>query len=295
MKVLVTGATGFVGRSVCRQLLADGREVVALSRGRHGKAPAGVTHVTGDVTDGTGLPEALSGVDAIIHLVGIIRERRGMTFREVHVEGTRNVLLAAEAAGVTRFVQMSALGAGSGSGSAYHESKAEAEQLVRKSGLGWTILRPSLIFGKGDDFFGGTLRQLVTLPPVVPVVGSGSYLFRPVAVEDVALAAARAPRLPETIGREFALTGPDECSLRELLLLVRETLGLRKPLLNVPLPLMRLGVALFRVLPNPPVTKDEFLMLLAGNTADPAPAGEAFGLQPTRLRERLPGILAAAR
>lgn len=294
MKVLVTGATGFVGRSVCRQLLADGREVVALSRGLHGEAPAGVTHAIGDVTDGTGLAEAFSGVDAVIHLVGIIRERRGVTFRQVHVEGTRNVLRAAEAAGVSRFVQMSALGAGSGSGSAYHESKAEAEQLVRESGLGWTILRPSLMFGKGDDFFGGTLRQLVTLPPVVPVVGSGAYLFRPVAVEDVALAAARAPRLPETIGREFALTGPDEFSLRELLLLVRETLGLRKPLLNIPLPLMRLGVALFRVLPNPPVTKDEFLMLLAGNTADPAPAREAFGLELTRLRDRLPEILEAA-
>lgn len=294
MKVLVTGASGFVGTRICEQLVTAGHEAVGLSRSSTAQMPRGVTSVQGDVVSGTGLAEAFAGVDAVIHLVGIIRERGDATFERVHVQGTRNALAAAEAAGVRRFVHMSALGAGSGSGSAYHASKAQAEELVRASGLEWTIMRPSLIFGVGDDFFAGTLRQLVTLPPLIPVVGTGEYLFRPVWVGDVAAAFIRALERPATIGQVFELVGPQEYTLRELLLLVRDAFQLRKPLVNVPLPLMRLGVALFGLLPNPPITHDLYLMLLAGNTGEPAPAVAAFELELTGLPGRLQEVLGIA-
>lgn len=296
MRVLVTGATGFVGGHVVKHLLDAGMQVTTFGRlQRSTELPATVASLQGDVVTSEGLAAAMSGVDAVVHLVGIIRERGGATFERVHVEGTRNVLAAAARAGVPRLVHMSALGAGVGSSSGYHRSKAAAEELVRSSAAAWTIMRPSLIFGVGDAFFGGTLRNLVTQPPVIPVVGSGEYPFSPVWIDDVATAFVRALERPTTVGGSFDLVGPREYTLRELLVLVRETLGLNKPLVNIPLPLMRVGVALFRLLPNPPITRDELIMLLAGNTGDPRPAVEAFGLELAALEEHLATILSNRR
>lgn len=288
MNVLVTGATGFVGRHIVEQLAAEGHQVTSLSR-----TASGSGQVRGDVTSGAGLAEAIQGMDAVIHLVGIIREQGGRTFTDVHVQGTRSVLNAMNKAGVSRLIHMSALGAATEAASTYHQTKAQAEQLVEQSGLDWTILRPSLIFGIGDEFFGNVLRDLVRLPPVIPVVGTGAYPFRPVAIEDVSTAFSRALELPETSGRSLDLVGPREYTLRELLELVRSELGSRKPFLNVPLPLMRLAATLFRLLPNPPITRDQLLMLLAGNTGEPEPARSVFGLALTGLEERLGAILAA--
>lgn len=291
MRVLVTGATGYVGGYVSRRLLAKGHEVVGLARRAAAQAPAGTRGATGDVSTGEGLAAAMHGVDAVIHLVGIIAERRGATFENVHVAGTRNVLAAAAAAGVSRFVHMSAIGANPEAESGYQRTKGAAEELVRASGLDWTIMRPSLVFGVGDAFFGQTLKQLVTLPPVIPVVGTGEYPFRPVWVEDVATAFLRALSQGATVGRSLDLTGPTEFTLKELLVMIRDLLRPGKPLLNVPLPLMRLGVQLFRALPNPPITRDQLLMLLAGNTGEPEPAASLLRLSLGRLEDHLPEVL----
>lgn len=292
MRVLVTGASGFVGGHVCRRLLAEGWQVTGLSR-TGGDLPAGVAAARGDVATGEGLASAMAGVDAVVHLVGIIREQGAATFQRVHVDGTRNVLAAAREAGVRRYVHMSALGAELGSSSGYHRSKAQAEELVRASDLTWTIMRPSLILGVGDGFFSGTLRQLVVLPPVVPVVGDGSFPFRPIWIGDVATAFARALTLPAAERRTFELLGPREYTLRELQAQVRDLLRPNKPLVSVPLPLMRLGVVVFRLLPNPPITRDEFLMLKKGNTGDPWPAVGALGLELEAIEKRLPEVLTA--
>ena len=291
MRVLVTGATGYIGGYVSRRLLAEGHEVVGLARRAAAQGPAGTRSATGDVSTGEGLAAAMRGVDAVIHLVGIIAEQRGATFENVHVDGTRNVLAAAAAAGVSRFVHMSAIGAHPQAESGYQRTKGAAEELVRASGLDWTIMRPSLVFGVGDAFFGQTLKQLVTLPPVVPVVGTGEYPFRPVWVEDVATAFVRALSQGAAVGRSLDLTGPTEYSLRELLVMIRDLLRPGKPLVNVPLPLMRLGAQLFRVLPNPPITRDQLLMLLAGNTGEPEPAASLLGLALGRLEDHLPEVL----
>lgn len=291
MRVLVTGATGYVGGYVSRRLLAEGHEVVGLARRAAAQAPAGTRGATGDVSTGEGLAAAMHGVDAVIHLVGIIAERRGATFENVHVAGTRNVLAAAAAAGVSRFVHMSAIGANPEAESGYQRTKGAAEELVRASGLDWTIMRPSLVFGVGDAFFGQTLKQLVTLPPVIPVVGTGEYPFRPVWVEDVAAAFVRALNQGAAVGRSLDLTGPTEFTLKELLVMIRDLLRPGKPLLNVPLPLMRLGVQLFRALPNPPITRDQLLMLLAGNKGEPEPAASLLGLSLGRLEDHLPEVL----
>lgn len=295
MKVLIVGGSGYVGTHLARHLLEQGHQVTVASR--RGEGPlAGVRYVMADAAKDEGLLEAAQGQEALIYLVGIIRERGGQTFRQAHVEGVRHSLAAARAAGIRRFVQMSALGTARGTGSRYYETKAEGEELVQASGLDWTILRPSLIFGQGDEFFGGILKGLVTAPiPFIPQIGDGSFVFRPVWVGDVALAFEQALRRPHTLHRSYNLVGPKEYTFRELLLLVRDTLGSRKPLLPIPLALMDWVVPLISPLPFSPITLDQYVQLKMGNTADPVYMRNAFSLVERSLEVELPGILTAKR
>lgn len=305
MRVLVTGASGFIGGHLTAWLRERGHRVVGLSRhggsgsaGGSGAGPGGAgrgvgvtVSARGDVVTGAGLWEAARGADAVIHLVGVIRERRGATFEQVHVQGTRNAVEAARAAGAERFVHMSALGAAPGSRSGYLRSKAAAEAIVRDSGLAWTVLRPSLVFGPGDDFFGRVLADLVRRPPLIPQVGDGRFPFRPVWVGDVVRAFGGALERPATVGRTYEVVGPTEYTFRELLELVRGALGLRKPIVPVPLAVMHLSLPLFALLPEPPITRDQLLMLLAGNTGDPTEAQAAFDLPLEALPDHLAEVL----
>ena len=288
-RVLVTGATGFVGQAVVAELLKQGHHVFAGSR--EGNGLPGTSGVKLDVTDAKSVQAAAkqSQPTAVIHLVGIIAEKGAQTFGSVHVEGTRHVLAAVPAG--ARYVHMSALGADPASKSGYSASKGQAEQLVRASGLEYTIFEPSLIFGPGDDFFGRVLKNLVSQAPIVPQIGDGHFPFRPVSIQDVAAAFVGALSRPETVGQTYELTGPVEYSFRELLQLELKALGKQKPIVPVPLPLMNLAVPLMNLLPNPPITKDQYAMLLEGNTGDPGPAQRAFDLPMLNLAEELPKLL----
>lgn len=305
-RVLVTGASGFVGQAIVRELGGRGYEVFAGSRS--GKGVRGGIGIRLDVTDEKSVRQALRDVQpqAVIHLVGIIAEKGKQSFEQVHIEGTRHVLTALrdydngrlkahegdemERPKPTRYLHMSALGADILSPSAYSWSKGEAEGLVRLSGLPWTIFRPSLIFGVGDDFFGGVLKGLASAP-AVPQIGDGSFLFRPVSVEDVALAFAGALTQPETTGQIYALTGPDEFTFHQLLELEISALGKEKPIVSVPLKLMDAAVPVMNKLPFAPITADQYAMLKAGNTAPNEPARSTFGLPMYRLQDRLRAIV----
>lgn len=289
MRILVTGASGFVGKAVVAELIHRGHQVWAGSR--RGEAGPGVHGVTLDVADPGSVQRAvgLADPEVVVHLVGIIAQKGEQTFERVHVEGTRHVLAATPRG--ARYVHMSALGAREDSASRYSSSKARAEALVRASGLRWTIFQPSLIFGPGDDFFGRVLRELVSAGPVVPQIGDGSFPFRPVSVQDVAQAFAGAAGSEVGTGQTFALTGPEEFTFRQLLTLELQALGKRKPVLPVPLALMNLAVPLMQLLPQPPITRDQYAMLKEGNTAPNEPARTVFALPMLRLQEQLPGIV----
>ncbi|GAB5601874.1 NADH dehydrogenase [Thermus arciformis] len=261
MRVFVVGGTGFVGQEVVRALLKRGHTPLVLAR-RSRPLPEGAVLVEGDIAKEA--PD-LQGAEAAIYLAGLIREGE-QTFQAVHVEGVRNLLRAMERAGVGRLLHMSALGARPDAPSRYHRTKAEGEALVRQSGLSHAIFRPSLIFGPGDGFFGGVLRGLVCAPlPFVPLIGDGSFPFRPVYVGDVAEAFVEA--LERGLEGTYDLVGPKEYTFRELLLLVMEALGRKKPFLPLPLWLMDRLVPLLSLLPFSPLTLDQYLMLKEGNTA----------------------------
>jgi uncharacterized protein YbjT (DUF2867 family) len=298
LNILLIGGTGYVGSHLTRTLLARGHAVYTLSRkarptGRVRDVGQGARHVRGNAATGEGLEEAVQGMDAVVYLVALIRERGGQTFQGTIVDGVRHTIAAMRKAGVGRLLHMSALGAARGTGSRYLEAKAEAEEWVRGSGLEWTIFRPSLIFGEGDEFFGGVLRGLITAPlPFIPQIGDGHFPFRPVWVGDVAEAFAQALEKPQTIGQAYELVGPREYSFRQLLLLMQQALGSRKPILPIPLFLMDLLVPLVSPLPFAPITLDQYRMLKAGNTADPGPMQAVFALEGRSLEAELPAILA---
>jgi NADH dehydrogenase len=292
MRVFITGGTGFVGREVVRQLLAAGHEPVCLVRpGSEGKLPTRqrleIRH--GDVTEPASLDGALRGCQAVIHLVGIIREfpERGVTFDRLHRQATANLVAAAEAQQVMRFLHMSSNGVGEKAATGYYRSKWQAEQILRGSGLGWTIFRPSVIFGAEDDFC-NRLAELVRRLPVVPVIGDGRYLIAPVAVEDVAAGFVAALATPASEGRIYSVCGLESYSFDELLNQIGRALGRsRVSKAHHPLFLAKPLVASLQFLPGFPLTSDQLTMLVAGNVCDPQPWMADFAIQPRPFAETI--------
>ncbi len=296
MKVFLTGSTGFVGHEVLKQLLEAGHSVRCLVRpGSEKKLPSHpqLEIRSGDATDPASLGGALEGCEAAIHLVGIIRElpARGITFAKLHVEATRNLLEAAHAQGVRRFLHMSANGSRENAVSAYHQTKWQAEELVRASTLDWTIFRPSLIFGAGGEFV-TMIASLIRKLPVVPVFGDGRYRMTPVAVEDVAKGFVAALQQPESAGQAYHCGGSKSYSYDEMLDAFGQALGKGKVCkIHQPLFLMKPLVSLLESVPAFPITSSQLTMLLEGNECDPKPWSDAFGLDPISLEEGLQRIL----
>ena len=296
--ILVTGGTGFVGPKIVHKLRTDGQDVRCLvrdrSRGRE-VAAWGAELVEGDVTDRASLDRAAAGCDVVIHLVAILVGPRE-DFERVMEQGTRNVVDAAEAAGVRRFVLMSALGVSDETRDLvpYYRAKWEMERAVRESGLEHVILRPSFVLGPE----GGVLDQLTKLArlaPVTPIVGSGKRRLQPIWVDDVAAYFAAAVDEPAAANRTFELGGPDAVTWNEFWERLKRSRGIRRPSVHVPTSILRVQATVFERLPNPPVTRDQLTMLEAGdNVVADASAVETFKLPLVPLDEQLRRAAAAS-
>lgn len=279
--VAVVGGTGFLGRHVVAALAAAGFEPRALSRrnGFDALAPD---------------PEALRGCVAVVNLAGIKREQGRQTFEAVHVELPRRLAAAMKVAGIRRLVHVSVVAAREAPDLPYHHSKWRGEGAVRESGLDWTLLRPGVIYGEGDDLL-SHLLLMIRAAPVFPVVNDGSAPMMPVDARDVARAVAAAVERPESVGREYAVVGPDRMTLRDVVARVAEAEGLPISIRGMPAGLMRIPVALMEATMRQPLsTRAQLAMLVEGLAGDPEPARRDLGVDPApfaaeRLRPLVEG------
>lgn len=267
----------------------------------------------GDVRDRPSLAAAFVGCRAVVHLVAVIRERVGATFNAVNRDGTVNTVEAAANSGIERIVHVSALGAGPAA-PRYLHSKWAGEEAVRTGPVPYVVFRPSFIVGAGGGFaaqvadlvrlgpwypikqltgWEGPLANVAAVTPIVPVMGSGRYRSMPVEIDDVMKAVLGALVRDDVLGRTFEIGGPDVVTFDELLDAVGTTLRLRRRRAHLPLPVARILTAAMRILPNPPITRDELDALLLDNVCDNTEVVRAFGLALTPLSAALHKALIA--
>ena len=292
MIALVTGSTGFLGREVVKALLsqdieAQDVEVRCLVR-THGREEIfGGRQVDiryGGIGDPATLRAACRDVDALVHLVAIIREKGDdTTFDRVNHMGTRNVVEAAREEGVKRFIHVSAIGARDDPAYPYLYSKWQGEQAVINGGIPYTIIRPSLLFGDGDEFI-NSLAGLVRAFPIVPVAGSGRNRFQPIAVDEVARCVAESIGREDLADRTVEVGGPEHLSYNDMIDIICRTYRVRRLRLHIPLPVMRMMVRLMEVvLPKPPATTEQLRMVSLPNVTEPDAVENVYGFKPRPL------------
>ena len=291
MTILVTGATGFVGQAIVRELRVQGRDVRALVRepSRASRLENwSVELATGDVTDAASVAAAARGCSHVVHLVAIPRGSKA-DFEQTMSLGTQNVIAAAKAAEVERFVLMSALGTSEETKGLvpYFTAKWQMEQDVATSGLEHVIFRPSFVFGSGGGVLPTFIRQ-VRYSPVVTVLGPGTTRLQPIWLDDVAAYFARAIDLPGAANRTFELGGPEQVSWDELYARIATLLGKRRVFVHVPFAVARAGARLTEWIPGSPVAADQVRMLEAGdNVVAGDEAAETFALELVSLDEQI--------
>ncbi|MDL5032483.1 complex I NDUFA9 subunit family protein [Pelomonas sp. APW6] len=297
-RLLILGGTGFVGRALCRQLVAAGygRITVPTRRPAHGKSLSvlpGVTVLQADVHDDATLARLVEAADVVVNLIAILQGSEA-AFEAAHVRWPQRLVRACEAAegesGRRRILHVSALGVSEDAPSRYLRSKARGEAVIRAAGLPWHIVRPSVIFGAEDRFL-NLFADLQRVFPLVPLAGADAR-FQPVWVEDVALALRRLIELPGTAGRVYEAAGPEERRLRELVHLAGECLSQPRPILPLPAPLAWLQAVFMECLPGEPLmSRDNLDSMRVPNVAsDQLPGLHELGIAPRSVR----GVLAAA-
>ena len=289
MRIAITGGTGFVGRNIARALCNDGHEVVLIARGNDctdstvQQLPGARFYRTG-LDDMNKLAQAFAGCDAVAHCAGINREIGSETFHRVHVGGTRNVVQAARQAGAQKIVLISFLRARAVCGSAYHESKWAAEEIVRGCGLDYTVFKCGVIYGKGDHMLDHLSHAFHTFP-LFAFVGFKDKPIRPNAVEDVARI-VKASLVEGALSRQtVAVLGPEQLTLREAVRRVARVVG-RRPLM-FPMPVWfhyLLGWCVEKIMTVPLVSVAQVRMLAEG-LAEPYPPCETL---PLELAPRIP-------
>jgi uncharacterized protein YbjT (DUF2867 family) len=290
--ILVTGASGFVGGHVVHALRGQGRDVRALVRDP-GKADklAGwdVELARGDMTDPASLRSAVAGADVVVHLVAI-RQGKDEEFEQIMVQGTSDLVAAANETGVRRFVLMSALGTGEDTQDLvpYYRGKWEMEQAVKASGLEHVIFRPSFVFARDGGIL-STFRKLARVAPVTPIIGSGKQRIQPIWADDVGAYFAESIDKPEAANRTFEIGGPDAVTWNEFWARLKRVLGLRRPSMHVPVGLMKVNALVTERLPgNIPLTRDLLKMLEhVDNVVTNDDAVSTFGLPLVPLDEQL--------
>ncbi len=300
--VSVFGGTGFLGRRLVRRLAAEGATVrVAVrhpERARSVLGAAGLNRVTvlcADLRDQAAVAAAVAGADAVVPAVSASVETGGVPFEAGHEQGAKTLAQESAAAGVTRFVLVSGIGADPESSSPYIRARGRGELVVQQAFPHVTIVRPGAMFGPGDALF-GTLADIARLLPLLPLIGGGRTRLQPVYVEDVAEAIARVLDDPGTAGRTYELAGPGMYTLRELVQITLRLIGKRRLLVPVPFALAEVQARLFELLPSPPLTTGQVDLLKADSVASGAlPGFRELDIQPKAVEEVVPTYIGRSR
>lgn len=287
--ILVTGATGFVGRHVVRRL----KDRPARAMVRVGSSPRfarTVEVVEADLTRPESLAPALTGVRTLIHtaaITGNVKEPYRGAYDAINREGTENLMAAAQRAGVERLVVMSGLGTKPAPQGSYMATRHGSEEAVRRSGITYVILQPSVLFGDGAPFV-ESLANLARLSPLVPVLGGGDLRFQPLWIEDLVRCLILATENHDLDNRTLALGGAEYVTLREIQQTIGQTLGKRRLLVPLPLPVARLQAGLMTaLLPRPPLTPAVLDLFSFENATALDAVEKAFGFRPRGFREHL--------
>jgi uncharacterized protein YbjT (DUF2867 family) len=286
--ILITGATGYIGRHLVARLVENGerpRVLVRDPRRAAGILPADkVEFVQGDTTNPTSLEAAVQGIDTIVHTAFITADHKqsaGNQYEETNVQGTANLIKAAKAAGVRRIIEISGLGTKPDKPGSYMQGRFLAEKMLKESGLDWTIIQPSVLFGKDAPFIKG-LADLIRSSPVVPLIGGGKVMFQPIYVEDVVTVIIKVLDDPaRTNSKTYTIGGPAYYSFTQVIDALMH--AMHKTRIKVPAPssLVGLGSAVMEmVLPKPPLTKAAMTLFSFDNTTDLNSVERDFGFTP---------------
>jgi NADH dehydrogenase len=292
--ITVFGGTGFLGRAIVHRLLEAGARVRVAARSPRFPPPAefeeSLEECQADIRNPDAVARAVHGADGVVNAVSLYAERADLTFQDIHVEGAGVLARGVRDAGVERLVHVSGIGVDEDSSSAYVRARARGERRVREICPEAVVLRPSVLFGPGDAFL-AALRS-VTLAPLVPLFGKGGTRLQPVFVDDVARAVERSLEDPAAPGRIFELGGAEVLTYREAVKAVLAHLGRRRLLLPVPFPAWRVLAGAASVLPGPPLTRDQVVLMQSDNmVSGELPTFADLGLEPTGFRSALPDCL----
>jgi NADH dehydrogenase len=293
MRVLVTGASGFIGQSLVRRLLEKGHDVRALVR----KPPltaatARLEYVVGDMTDHASLDRACQGMEGVVHLACATGVADPKIVRAVNVDGTRALLDAAKKHGVRRFVFISTISAARRRRGPYGQTKREGEAMVAASGLEFVTLRPSLVYGSGNVGLFATLAAYLRSLPVVPVIGNGLIELDPVHIDDVNAVTEESLTRTDVVGRTYDVLGPEKVTFNDFLALVSRSLAVKKPVFHIPGPIALLMASMLGIVSKrPPVSVDNVLGMISPADVDKGPLQRDFKRDWIRLEDglRTPG------
>ncbi len=289
MNVFVAGGTGYIGNHVIDQLLKDGHRVRALVR-KGSEAKLGSKDIElryGDISDPASLNSTLDGCDAVIYLIGLIREfpSTGISFELAHVQGVRHLYNRAKFAGIKRWIQISAQGVKSDTPDGYRRTKYRAEEFIKAQEIDYTILRPSIVFGGetgSTKNFVNTVKNIINAAPfIVPIIGNGAYKIQPVHVDDLAKVISMIINRPSTFNKTYSLCGAKSISYNDIIDRITERYKLKKKIkIHVHALLIKTLAKLLQNIESFPVTAEQIDMLLGGNTCSDSYIFDELGIMP---------------
>lgn len=293
--LLITGATGYIGQHLVQQLTQQGERPRCLVRtpekARRLFSADQVEIVAGDTTQPETLPAAMQGIDTVIHAAFLTADRKqgpGNSYEATNVQGTANLIRAAEEAGVKRMIEISGLGTRPAKPGSYMQGRYLSEKFLKESSLDWTIIRPSVLFGKDAPFIKG-LADLIRSSLVVPLIGGGKISFQPIYVEDVVRVILQVLAEPQHASHAiFTIGGPDYYTFTQIIDALLHTMHLKR--LKVPAPNFAIGMGaavMEAILPKPPLTKAAMALFSFDNTTDLNSVEAQFGFAPVPMQHFL--------